>query len=165
MLDTLAPSDRALFESRILTSSWYPYRTFTSLLEAIDRETPTANGEGNHRGPSRMFRVGEFSGSQDAGTIFKIVMTLSSVERVISACPRFWKRYCTEGAFEVLEVEKDRLRVALVDFPDIDPRHCELSAGWMKGLGEAAGARNAALEKTHCVHRGDARCEYVGTWS
>lgn len=157
LLDTLAPADRNLFSDSIFTTSWYPYRTFTALLDALI--------EAKGGAPETMFEVGEFSGSQDAGTIFRIVLTLSSVKRVIAACPRFWKRYSTAGDFEILEIEDGRVGVALVGFPEIHPGHCHLAGGWMKGLGERAGAKNAAVEQVRCVHRGHSRCEYLATWS
>ena len=157
LIQTLGPGDQALFQDSILSTVWYPYRTFTALLRAISRELEDS--------PAKMFEVGEFSGRQDAGTIFRIVMSLSSVERVVAACPRFWKRYCTGGDFEILTVEKGHVHVALNDFETIDPNHCQLAGGWMLGLGETAGARNAVVEQIQCVHRGDPRCEYEGHWS
>lgn len=157
LLGSLQPADRALFDDSILTTSWYPYRTLTALLDALI--------EALDGSPARMTEVGEFSGRQDAGTIFRIVMTLSSVKRVIGACPRFWKRYSTAGDFEILEIEDGRVHVALVGFPEIHPGHCALAGGWMKGLGESAGAKNADVRQIRCVHRGDPRCEYVATWS
>lgn len=156
-MGTLAAADAAYYDDPILTTSWYPYRAFTALLEAIVRAKGGRNEE--------LFEVGVFSGSQDADTIFRIVMSLASVERVISACPRFWKRYSSAGDFEIQLVEKGRVEVALTGFPDIHPGHCHLAAGWMKGLGETAGAKNASVQQTRCVHHGDPRCEFVATWS
>jgi predicted hydrocarbon binding protein len=157
LLDSLEPTDKELFSDSVLSTSWYSYRTFTALIDGLIR----AKGGS----PTKMFEVGEFSGTQDAGTIFRIVMTLSSVKRVIGACPRFWKRYSTAGDFELLSIEDGKVDVALVGFPEIHLGHCELAAGWMKGLGESAGAKNAAVKQTRCVHRGDQRCEFVATWS
>lgn len=157
LLERLDPADRELFEEPILTTSWYPYRAFTVLLDGLV--------EARGGSPERMFEVGEFSGTQDAGTIFRIVLTLASVERVIGACPRFWKRYCSVGDFDLEFVEPGRVEVALNGFPEIHPGHCHLAAGWMKGLGESAGARQAVVEQTRCVHRGAERCEFVATWS
>lgn len=157
LLATLDDEDRTLFDQKILSSSWYPYETFTVLLEAIDREL----GEGDG---SYLERVGEFSGSQDAGTIFKVVLTLASIERVISVTPPFWKRYCDHGWFEPLEVKNGRLEIRLREFPQIHPGHCRLIGGWIQGLGISAGARNARVEQTACVHRGDPHCFFSATW-
>lgn len=156
LLGSLDPYDRDLFAQSILTTSWYPYRTLTALIEAL-MSAGGSSAEGMHE-------VGEYSGKQDAGTIFRIVMTLSSVKRVIGACPRFWKRYCSAGDFEILQIEDGRVEVALVGFPNIHQGHCNMAAGWMKGLGETAGAKNAVVRQTRCIHRGAPRCEYVATW-
>lgn len=156
LLESLEPADRQLFDETILTTSWYPYHAFTVLLDGLI--------EAKGGAPEEMFAVGEFSGTQDAGTIFRIVMTLASVERVVGACPRFWKRYCSAGDFDPTLVEPGRANVALNGFPEIHPGHCHLAAGWMKGIGETAGAKSVAVKQTHCVHRGDSRCEFAATW-
>lgn len=157
IIEGLEPAERELYADPILASVWYRYRAFTALLDSVNRELGDS-------GPN-MYAVGEASGQQDAGTIFRIILSLSSVERVIGACPRFWKRYCTAGEFEILSVEKGHVHVALNDFASIDPNHCQLAAGWMKGIGVSAGAREAVMEQVKCVHRGDSRCEYEGSWS
>ena len=157
ILATLSEEDGVLFDERVLSSSWYPYRAFTALLHAIDDEL----GAGDL---SSLHVVGEFSGTQDAGTIFKIVLSLASIERVISIAPPFWKRYCDRGWFEPLESTPGRLRIRLNDFPDIEPGHCQLIAGWIEGLGRTAGAENPVAEHAVCVHSGDPHCVFEASW-
>lgn len=157
-LADLREEDAALFDQRVLSSSWYPYATFTVLLEAIDRKLGTGD-------LSYLERVGESSGREDAGTIFKVVLTLASIERVIAIAPPFWKRYCNRGWFEPVSVSPGHLEIRLHGFPDIHPGHCRLIAGWIKGLGLTAGAREARVEEVACVHRGDSCCEFNAAWS
>jgi predicted hydrocarbon binding protein len=158
ILATLSAEERSCFSERILSSSWYPYVAFTSLLQAIDREI----GDDDL---SSLCQVGESSGRHDAGAIFKIVRSLSSIERVIAGANLYWRRYCDRGRFEVVEVSSGRVQLRLHDFPDIHPGHCELITGWIKGLGLSAGARDAETRQHKCVHRGDPYCEFHATWS
>lgn len=158
LLADLPAADAALFDQRVLSSAWYPYATFTVLLEAIDRKLGTGD-------LSYLARVGESSGREDAGTIFKVVLTLASIERVIAIAPPFWKRYCNRGWFEPMSVSPGHLEIRLHRFPDIHPGHCRLIAGWIKGLGLTAGASEARVEEVACVHRGDSFCEFNATWS
>jgi predicted hydrocarbon binding protein len=157
LLAGLDPAAMRHFENKILSSNWYPYEAFVGLLHAIDAEL----GQGDR---AVMPSIGEFSGRQDAGSIFRFVAALSSIESIVQRADFLWQRYCTRGRFEVVELEPGRLRLALDEFPEIDRAHCALIAGWIRGLGEAVGAHQANFEQTSCVHRGDGRCEFAGTW-
>lgn len=153
------PADvRGGLRNNILSSKWYPYPLFTSLLEVMDREI--GRGEIGF-----MDRVGESAGSQDAGTVFKVVAVFTSTKRIVGYGPSFWKRYCDTGAFEVVESSDTSFHVALTDFPNIHRFHCQLVLGWVQGLGRVAGATGIQVKQVRCVHRRDARCEYKATWT
>lgn len=158
LLERLPEPAAGHFRTKILSSRWYPYEAFLGPLHAIDREL----GEGDL---GLMPEVGLFSGRQDAGSIFRFVAALSSIEAIVSRAGTLWQRYCDSGRFEVVELERGRLHLALEEFPGIDRAHCALIAGWIEGLGRAVGAREPAIEQLRCVHRGDPRCEFAGTWS
>ena len=157
LLETLELADAAHFRTKILSSNWYPYEAFLALLHAIDREL----GGGDL---ALMPAIGEFSGRQDAGSIFRFVAAMSSVEAIVRRSDFLWQRYCDNGRFEVAELEPSRLRLALADFPHIDLAHCSLISGWIRGIGLAVGARRPRIEQVRCVHRGDERCEFAGGW-
>ncbi|MFQ5349980.1 MAG: hypothetical protein ACE5EG_06025 [Thermoanaerobaculia bacterium] len=157
VLARLDPALGAHFATRILSSRWYPYEMFLGLLHTIDDEI----GDGDL---SLMPTLGESSGRQDAGTIFRFVAALSSVESIVRRADFLWQRYCDRGRFEVLELEPGRLHLALEEFPEIDQAHCGLITGWIAGLGKAVGARWPEVEQVRCVHRGDPRCEFGATW-
>jgi predicted hydrocarbon binding protein len=157
VLAKLEPDAATHFGTKILSSNWYPYEAFLALLHAVDREL----GEGDQ---ALMPAIGEFSGRQDAGSIFRFVAAMSSVEAIVRRSDFLWQRYCDNGRFDVPELERGRLRLALTDFPHIDLAHCSLIAGWICGIGLAVGARRPQIEQVCCVHRGDERCEFAGTW-
>jgi predicted hydrocarbon binding protein len=157
LLERLESAAAAHYGTKILSSNWYPYEAFQGLLHAIDAEL----GESDL---ALMPIIGEFSGRQDAGSIFRFVAALSSIEAIVRRADFLWQRYCGDGRFEVVELESGRLVLALEEFPHIDRAHCALIAGWIRGLGLAVGARRPSIEQVRCVHRGDDRCEFAGTW-
>ncbi len=161
LLTKISPAAAGHFEERILSSVWYPYEAYSALLTTAMNELAAENQDRR----ALAERLGAFAGRQDAGAVFRVVAAITSLERVVTKSPMFWRRYCNRGDLEVVEVEAGRLVVRLVDFPGIHPAHCRLITGWILGLGEANGAREASVEKTHCVHDGDSRCEYQGRWS
>lgn len=88
----------------------------------------------------------------------------ASVESVVRRADTFWQRYCDRGRFEIVELERGRLLLALAEFRQADRAHCELITGWIRGIGLAVGARRPVVEQVRCVHRGNERCEYAGSW-
>jgi hypothetical protein len=159
VLATLAAPTRALFDQRILASSWCPYPAYTGLLAALaDRHR-----EGRERA-TYLHELGRWAAAQDAGTTFKIVSMFASVETMLQRASLFWSRHCDTGVFETTDVQKGSGAGVLREFPDVHPLHCTLLGGWIEGMGEAAGARRATTTKVKCVHRGDRWCEYRGVW-
>ena len=157
LLEHLEPGAAPFFSTKILSSRWYPYEAFIGLLRTIDAEL----GRGDH---GLMPEIGEASGRQDAGTIFRVVAAFSSVEAIVRRSDSFWQRYCDRGRFEIVDAEKGRLLLALDGFPEVARIHCALIAGWIRGIGLSVGARQPVVEQVRCVHEGDARCEFAGTW-
>jgi hypothetical protein len=130
---------------------------FLGLVHTIDAQL----GEGDL---SLMGELGEYSGRQDAGSIFRVVAALSSVEAIVRRADAFWQRYCDSGRFAIRELEKGRLRIALEAFPHIDRAHCDLITGWIRGIGLSVGAVDPVVKQARCVHRSDEICEFTGRW-
>jgi predicted hydrocarbon binding protein len=158
VLAELPPAEKAVFQSRILTASWYPYEVYAALLAVVDRRL----GRGDL---TLMKELGRHAVRQDAGTVLKIISIFTSVEAVHARGAMFWSRYCDTGELQVIESSPNRVVDALVGFPGIAPQHCELTTGWVEGLALAVGAKTATVRQTRCVHRGAERCELEGTWS
>ncbi len=150
----VAPS----FKAPISSSSWYPYRAFSQLLRAVD----STIGKGDL---ALMPEIGRRSAQEDAGTIFKIITTIASVETIIGRSPIFWQRYSDTGLMVTLENTAGKFRSALKDFPEIDEAHCAVILGWIQGMGAASGAKTLTVKQARCVRRRDPWCEFEGTWS
>lgn len=160
LLAALPPPQRALFDQRILASSWCPYEAYTALLAALVRDQPPGAAREGY-----LHRLGRWAAGQDAGTTFKIVAMFASVETMLQRADLFWSRHCDSGTFETTVIQKGSGAGVLRDFPGVDPLHCTLLTGWIEGMAETAGAQRAITRKVKCVHRGDGWCEYRGEWS
>jgi hypothetical protein len=156
LLDELPPAAREVFDRRILASGWYPYLAYAELLNAL---TARASDRG-----AFLHQLGRQLAKQDAGTTFKVVALFASVETMLQRSSLFWTRHCDTGTFETIDVQKGSGAGVLRDFPDVSPLHCTLLGGWIESMAETAGASKATTEKVRCVHRGDAWCEYRGSW-
>lgn len=158
VLERMPGELRVPLGAQVLPSKWYPYATYGALLRVVDREL----GRGDL---SLMREVGVWAATQDSGTLLQVVMNMLSVERVLRMSGSFWSRICDTGTFATTELEKGRGVGQLSAFPDVAVEHCHLLAGWIEGMARAAGAKTVTMEKSKCVHRGDAVCEYRGGWT
>jgi hypothetical protein len=150
-------AERQDFARPIVTSEWYPYGAFVSLVRAIDR----VQGKGDL---GRARELGRLAAARDLGGIFRIISTVASPKFLIERGHVFWSKYCDAGTLR-FEMRGDRLFTArLEDFAAIDLAHCLLIEGWMEGLGQALGAVGMASRQVRCVHRGDPACEFEGSW-
>ncbi len=148
---------RAAFSQTIHQSEWYPYEAFAALLRELDRRLASP-------GRDVMRDMGNAAARQDVSGMFRIVTYISSPESAGARAGIFWERYYDKGKLMADEARPGYLRTRIEGFPEIDPLHCRVLAGWIEGLGMVWGARNIAVRHTECVHRGDAHCVYEATW-
>jgi len=90
ILDAMPSEDVAVFEKRVLASTWYPYAGYAALLQATDETL----GEGDR---SMMPAVGRFAAVQDFGSILRVISIFTSPGAVLDRATFFWNRYCDTG--------------------------------------------------------------------
>jgi hypothetical protein len=158
VLATLPPEAAARFTRPILTSEWYPYEAYTTLLAAIDHELGRDD-------LSLMATLGRFAARQDLSGVFKVISVLASIPRILQSSSIFWSRYCDAGVFEITDLRPDGGTGVVRDFPTIGRHHEAMLTGWIEGIGLAAGAKTASVELARSVHRGDPCSEYRMRWT
>lgn len=152
------PSDlQSCFERPILVSQWYPYEAFSSLLRAIDRRY----GQGDLR---HGVTVGEFAAAHDISGVFKFALNVFNPQVLLGRANIVWSRYCDTGKLVPTIAEPKQFGQRLEGFPGIDEAHCQVLIGFIRKFGELIEAKDARVEHTACVHRGNAWCEWQGTW-
>ena len=157
VLAALRDAERASFDRPIVSSEWYPYAAFVGLVRAIDR----IQGKGDLL---HARELGRAAAARDLGGTFRIISAVASPRFLIERGHMFWTKYCDTGRL-VLQASKERFFSGrLEDFAEIDSAHCLLIEGWLEGLGQALGAVGMASRQVRCVHRGDAACEFEGSW-
>ena len=158
VLASLPDGEQAIFARPIGTSDWYPYPAFVGLVRAIDR----IQGKGDL---AHARELGRTAAARDLGTTFRIISAVASLKFLIGLGHVFWSKYCDAGSLRVDTSGERRFHARLEGFAGIDPAHCLLIEGWLEGLGEALGAIGMATRQVRCVHRGDAICEFEGSWT
>lgn len=157
VLAAVPDADRMSFSRSIVASEWYPYAAFVALVRAIDG----IQGKGDLL---HARELGRAAAVRDLGGTFRIISAVASPKFLIERGHMFWSKYCDTGRL-TLEAKRDRFfHARLEGFAEIDRAHCLLIEGWLNGLGQALGAVGMASREVRCVHRGDAACEFEGSW-
>ena len=93
----------------------------------------------------------------------------SSRETAFKYIPGYWRKVCTCGRIEPVELvqtpdgEKGHFTIRLYDF-NFHPLHCQFLLGSILQLAKLLGGKNASIEETKCMHRGDPYHELFITW-
>ena len=157
ILAVLPDAERATIGRPIVSSEWYPYATFVGLVRAIDR----IQGKGDL---VHARELGRAAAVRDLGGTFRIISAVTSPRFLIERGHMFWSKYCDTGRLSLTASRERHFFARLEGFPEIDRAHCLLIEGWLEGLGQALGAVGMASRQVRCVHRGDATCEFEGSW-
>jgi hypothetical protein len=157
VLAAVPEADRASFDRSIVASAWYPYAAFAGLVRAIDG----IQGKGDLAHARALGRAAAVS---DLGGTFRIISAVTSTRFLLERGQMFWSKYCDTGRLTFEATRERFFHARLEGFGEIDAAHCILIEGWLTGLGQALGAVGMAIRQVKCVHRGDAACEFEGSW-
>ncbi|MBL8951808.1 MAG: hypothetical protein JNK82_13585 [Myxococcaceae bacterium] len=149
---------RAVFKSRILHGTWYPYAAYAGFLSALEAKF-------GHGDPAYCRHLGASSGVRDINTVFKIYLAIASTERLIRGCSRVWPSYYRNaGTMEAIRWAPDDTLLRIDSFPEMTAQHCRLMEGWMTATMNALGAEVIDGRESACPSRGDAAHEFSCTW-
>ncbi len=149
---------RAVFATRILHGSWYPYAAFAGLLSTL--ETKFGHGD-----PGYCRHLGANSGMRDINTVFKIYLAIASTERLIRGCSRVWPSYYRNaGTMEAVRWEPEETVLRIQNFPEMTAQHCRLMEGWMTATMNALGVEVIDGRESACPSRGDVAHEFSCKW-
>jgi hypothetical protein len=159
LLGGSSPQLQAVFASRLSKLAWYPYATFTELLERLDERLESSQG-------SVARDLGTSAGKVDLGSMFRVYRAIASSERLIRGCSKVWPRYYAgAGRMEAETWEPEDTRVRIYDFPDMHVLHCKLMEGWMVSTMRVLGFVCSDARQTAFMGKGDAYHEFACRWS
>jgi len=116
-----------VFVKRIITVGLYPYKAYVDFLKSLDRHL----GRGDL---SYCRKLGEVAAKRDIETIYGMYKKTGEAEVLIRDCGLIWKSYYRNaGRMEAVTWEPNNTLMRIYDFVEMDPAHCRLMEGWMKG--------------------------------
>jgi len=153
------PSTGNVFASPIRIRAWYPYSAYTAFLTSIDAKLGQSD-------LAYCRSLGEFAGTRDLGTIFKIYVAISSPERLIRSCTKVWSSYHKNaGEMRALAWAPEETILRIDGFPAMHKGHCLLMEGWMLRTMDTIGCRVLpGARETTCMSNGGAFHEFRCQW-
>ena len=153
-------TQQRVFAEIIRPVTWYLYEDFAASLRALDAIAGHDNGK-------TIKLLGIDGGKRMLDTIFSVYRSMSNPERFARSAPSTWSRmFRHAGHMEPIAWEPQNTVWRIIDFPEMDPLHCLLHRGWLKGVLENMGC---ALQKypmeTKCTSKGNPYHEFVCRWT
>jgi hypothetical protein len=157
-LAALSPQARAVAESPILVSSWYPGAIAMELRNAIV-ELFFAGDK------SRMTAVGKFTGEKALTGVYKLAIRIGSPRWVISRIGMVYETFYRPGKISLPVYETKRVVVRLTGFPDKTGVMEHIFAGFLRMAVELSGAKDITTTILKATSRGDPVSEVEVQWA
>lgn len=153
----LSPSDRALFQQKIIPIMWLNYDAFLRYLFTADKVL----GKGDH---SLVTASAQYTARNHFSGMYRFFISLASPHFVIKRASQVWRQYFDVGQMEVLDVQDKSSTVKLTGFPDI-PLHHDLShTPFIEEILRMSSAKNPRGKHPKCMARKDDACVWEFTW-
>jgi hypothetical protein len=156
VLAALPSKDRESLE-QTTTVGWYPVGPVLAYHHALDE----LYGRGDL---SLCVDVGRFSAGWAVNTILKWILRLRNPRWMVEKAGSVWTHYHDTGRWEFDSAEDNRVVGRLHDFAVNDLAFCARLRGWLGGVIELTGGKNAQVTEIRCSARGHGFHEYRGTW-
>jgi hypothetical protein len=158
VVEGLSPQQRAILDSGVLVSSWYPF----SLVLDLTRRAQHVFGD---QVPRMAREMGRSSADYALTTIYKIFFKVGSPQFIIAKASSVYKTYYSTGELAPIISEKGHAILEMKGFSEPAPELCDRLTGWMERTLELSGATEIRMMHPQCVNRGDACCRFEGFWS
>jgi len=160
VVEDAGDTTKAIFAKRIIMLDWYPYSSYAGFLRALDRKL----GKGDL---TYCHELGMIAAQRDAQTIYSLYKEKAKPEQLIRDCSFIWQNYYRNaGRMEAVSWEPDNSVVRIYDFPDMDPAHCLLMVGWMRGMMHGVGAQvTPESREIMCMSHGAPYHEFKCNWT
>ncbi|MDX1584390.1 MAG: hypothetical protein R3338_12400 [Thermoanaerobaculia bacterium] len=150
-----SPEELRYFTGRVIASEEIP-------IDPVNRFTRGAAEIKGESVESFGRRAGRYGARLGMKTVYKFLMFVMSVETILQKAETIFGRVYDTGNFKVDAEEKSAV-CHLTDFPSTEVGCARLS-GWMEEIGEAAGAKNIAVQHVSCMAKGGGECRWELAW-
>ncbi len=156
--NSLSTESQRIYQGQVMVSDWYPIKE--GYLDPTAAMCELFYG-GDKQG-ARL--LGRFAADYALKGVYKAFVKLHSVMAFCQRTASILRTYYQPCEAQVVAVEFNRAQLRITLFPE-PSEYAELRiAGWTERAFEIHGRRNARVEVTSSLARGDAYTEFTGSW-
>jgi predicted hydrocarbon binding protein len=158
LIESMAPQDQDVLKNPVLLSSWYEFSLLRRLMQRAEGKIATPQGH------SLAWALGRFSAESALSTIYKLFFKMADPAYIIKKASYLYPTYYDSGSMEVVGLEDRAATIHIKGFDEPSAEFCDRMQGWMQRTVELTGHKSVTILHPQCRARGDAVCEYRGTW-
>lgn len=157
-LEAISLQARQVYTSQILPSEWYP------IEETYLHPTKVLCDLFYGGDPAGAREIGAYSADYALKGVYKAFVKITSVKFFVSRTASILQTYYRPCTAQVVLSEPKRAALQMHEFPKPSTYAEMRIAGWTQRAFEIHGCRNARVEVTRSLARGDPYAEFYGTW-
>ena len=155
--ETVGSETKAILDSVVVKSRWYPFDAFVELNQAID----TCFGSGDL---TVVRQLGRFGADANLTTVYRLFYMVGTVKWILDRAARLWDLHYDSGKLLVVRHPGNEVELRIVKFAAPHRTHCVSVMGWAERSVELSGGRDVNLVETACRAKGDEECSFHATW-
>ena len=153
----LGPETRALATTRLLKSSWYPFRCFVELNLVADEVMGV--------GDLAMAReLGANAAEANLPTLYRLFYRLGSPDYILRNAAALWSVHHDSGHAVVVERDPGRAEYQVHGHEEPHPVLCRSLEGFITRTLELTGVTEVTVRELQCIHDGAPYCAFDGAW-
>ena len=142
----------------VLSSSWYEHALLRKLTKLAEGKIKTPPGR------SLDWEMGRHSAEAALNGIYKLFFKVADIGFIVKKAAYLYPTMYDSGVMELVSAEEKSAVIRIKDFNEPSVGFCDRMQGWMQRTAELTGQKNPVIAHPKCKARGDAYCEYHGTW-
>lgn len=156
VLEAMSDDDREHLRALVMVG-WYDLELQLRLLRTID----AVLGDGDL---GLVPEIGRFEADEDLTKVHRLFIRLANPGYLLEKSGEYWGRFYDTGTWKVTRKSRTAASGTLTDLGVVDEAFCAYLCAYIERMWELAGAKDRDVRHVRCRARGDAVCQYSGTW-
>jgi hypothetical protein len=156
LLENLHPHHREIIRT-VEKGSWYPFDIQRIMREEIAKRFNPGN-------PRQAILDAYLEATDyEISTFLRGMFSFLPVKLVVGRAAALWGKYYRPGVMQSVDMGEKKVALELTEFP-ADNLFCPTVEAWLTNASKYQKLKNAKVQETACIHRGDDLCRWEVTW-
>ena len=158
LVEGLPEAERTLFSSPVLEGAWYEFGALTTLMRAASGKVGLPSGR------TLAWDMGRFSAERAFGTVYRMFFRFADIAFICKRAASLYPALYDSGEMRLVASDAKTATIRVSGFAEPCPEFCDRALGWIERTLEMTGAKHVRVDHPVCAARGDAHCDYRGSW-